>query len=204
MPELTQGRAITLTLDGETLTVRGGRLATRTYSTSATLDLTLDEGAYVVVTGAATITLPPSAPSGWSCTIRHAAGTSAVALAPGSGVTIDAPYDFTTLMPDRAVKVTSNGSDTYYVDGEGSLDPYTMTFPAAGEALIAITRAETIALGSVTSKEADGTAGTGTLTYKKNGTTVSGTTAFAVGDVLTVALASSTTPTAVSIPRYAR
>jgi len=96
------------------------------------------------------------------------------------------------------------GSITYAAfawNGSLELDPYTMTFQEDGSVLIVVTQAETIDLGSVTHVEADGTAGTGTLSYAKNGSAASGSTAFAAGDVLTVTLASSTTPSAVSIPR---
>ena len=117
MPELTAGRAIALSVAGEALTVRVTRWATRTYATSATLDLDLDEGAYVIVTGAATITLPPNAPNGWACAIRHAAGASVVSIAAGAGVTINSPDSLTTITAARAISVTANGSNTYYVDG---------------------------------------------------------------------------------------
>jgi hypothetical protein len=88
-------------------------------------------------------------------------------------------------------------------NGQLALDPYTMTFPDDGTVLIAVARAETIDLANVTHLEVDGTAGTGTLSYTKNNVSASGSTSFAVGDVLGVTLASSTTASAVSIPRYA-
>lgn len=86
-------------------------------------------------------------------------------------------------------------------NGALSLDPYVMSFAADGSQLVVVSRSETLDLGSVTHLEADGTAGTGTLSYKKNGVTATGSTSFTSGDVLEVTLASSTTPSVVSIPR---
>ena len=82
-----------------------------------------------------------------------------------------------------------------------ALDPYVLSFPENGSLLVAVASPETLLLGSVTNVEADGTAGTGTLSYEKNGTAVSSTVSMAAGDVLKVTMASSTTPSAVSIPR---
>jgi hypothetical protein len=98
------------------------------------------------------------------------------------------------------------GTTTYaalVTNGQLALDPYVMTFPDDGTILIAVARAEMIDLGSVTHLEADGTAGTGTLSYTKDGVAASGSTAFTAGEVLGVTLASSTTASAVSIPRFA-
>jgi len=92
---------------------------------------------------------------------------------------------------------------TLVTNGSLRLDPYAISFPEDGTALIVVDRAETIDLGNVRNVEADGTAGTGTLSFKKNGTTATGSTSFAAGDVLEVTMASSTTASAVAIPRYA-
>ena len=86
-------------------------------------------------------------------------------------------------------------------ESEEPLDPYVLAFPDNGAILIAVANAETLLLGSVTNLEADGTAGTGTLSFEKNGAAASGTVSMAAGDVLKVTMASSTTPSAVSIPR---
>ena len=91
-------------------------------------------------------------------------------------------------------------------NGALSLDPYVLSFPTNGTQLAVVTRAETLGLDAVTNVEADGTAGTGTLSFKKNGgadISPLAATAFAAGDVLTVTLASATTASVVSIPRFA-
>jgi len=96
------------------------------------------------------------------------------------------------------------GSVTYAAllyNGSLRLDPYRLSFAEDGDQLIVVDAAETVDLSSVTNVEADGTAGTGTLTFQKNGVSASGSTSLASGDVLKVTLASSTTPTAVLIPR---
>ena len=87
-------------------------------------------------------------------------------------------------------------------NGRLDLDPIGMSFEADGSQLYTFRRAETVGLGDVTNLEEDGTAGTGTLTFARNGTTVTGEQEFAAGQVLKVTLASSTTPTSVSIPRW--
>jgi len=97
------------------------------------------------------------------------------------------------------VASTTYGSLVY--NGTVSLDPYRLSFSQDGSQLIVVDAAETVALGDATNVEADGTAGTGTLSFEKNGVAVSGSTSLADGDVLTVTLSSSTTATAVSIPR---
>ena len=79
-----------------------------------------------------------------------------------------------------------------------------MAFPDDGTILVAIARDETLALGSVTHLEIDGTAGTGTLWLKKDNVTASGDTDFDAGEVLAVTLSGSSTAGTVSIPRYAR
>ncbi len=87
-------------------------------------------------------------------------------------------------------------------NGALSLDPFVLSFADNGAQGVPITRATTLPLGDVTNLELDGTAGTGTLTFKKNsGSDITGNQAFVAGDVLTVTLASSTTPSVVSIPR---
>lgn len=87
-------------------------------------------------------------------------------------------------------------------NGRLDLEPTSMSFTTNEAQLYIAPQAETLDLGNVTNVEADGTAGTGTLTYKKNGVAASGATAFTAGEVLEVTLASSTTASAVSIPRY--
>lgn len=81
------------------------------------------------------------------------------------------------------------------------LESHKLSFDDNGSQLIVFDRPQTLDLGNVVNVEADGTAGTGTLTYQRNGTTVSGVTSFSTGQVLRVTLASSVTPTAVGIPR---
>lgn len=85
------------------------------------------------------------------------------------------------------------------------LDAYRLSFAGNGVQLVVAERAETVLLGSVTNLEADGTAGTGTLTYKRGRAgsvaVVSGDTALEPNDVLEVTMASATTPSAVAIPR---
>lgn len=88
-----------------------------------------------------------------------------------------------------------------YKDGAIRLDSYVLSFADNGSQLVVVTQAETLDLANVSNVEADGTAGTGTLAFEKNGVSASGSTAFAAGDVLKVTLSGSTTPTAVSIPR---
>ena len=88
-------------------------------------------------------------------------------------------------------------------NGVFALDPYVIAFPDDGTVLLPIARAETIALGSVTHLAAAGGAGTGTLSYTKDGAAASGNESFAAGEVLGVTLASSTAASGVSIPRFA-
>jgi hypothetical protein len=100
-----------------------------------------------------------------------------------------------------------DGAVTYgalVTNGSLALDPYVIPFPAAGTALIVVARAETIDLSNALNVEADGTTGTGTLSYAKDGVAISPivSTAFVAGEVLTVTLSGSTTATAGSIPRY--
>ncbi|MCA1806631.1 MAG: hypothetical protein LC687_02030, partial [Actinobacteria bacterium] len=92
--------------------------------------------------------------------------------------------------------VGSEWRGAFVWNGTLALDPIILSFAVDGSQLAVFDRAMTVDLGSVTNVEADSTAGTGTLSYKKNGSTVSGVTAFAVGDVLEVTMASSTTPSA--------
>ena len=87
-------------------------------------------------------------------------------------------------------------------NGRIDLDPFVLSFPSNGAQLVVVDQAQTLDLSDVTNVEADGTAGTGTLSYQKNGSAASGATSFAAGEVLTVTMASSTTPSAVSIPRW--
>ena len=101
------------------------------------------------------------------------------------------------------------GAITYaalITNGRLVLDPYPMTFQEDGTLLVAVTRDETVDLGNVTHLEADGTPGTGTLTFKKNGGSNLALQKidFDAGEVLTVTLTGSSTLSAVSIPRYAR
>ena len=88
-------------------------------------------------------------------------------------------------------------------NGVLELDAREMNFQEDGTIIVPITRSETLDLGDVTHLEADGTAGTGTLSYKKNdGADLAlEPQAFVKGEVLSVTLTSSTTPSAVSIPR---
>ena len=88
-------------------------------------------------------------------------------------------------------------------NGALALDPYVIPFAADGTGLVPVTRAESIDLGSVTHLEADGTAGTGTLAYTKNGVSASGVTSFAAGDVLGVTRTGGSAASSVSIPRTA-
>ena len=90
-------------------------------------------------------------------------------------------------------------------NGVLDLDAREMNFHEDGSIIVPITRAETLDLGNVTNLQADGTAGTGALTYQRGRagelTAASGVTPLEAGDVLVVTLANSTTPSAVSIPR---
>lgn len=101
------------------------------------------------------------------------------------------------------------GTITYgalVTNGTLRLDGHRLSFADNGTQLVVTEQDETVELGSVTNVEADGTAGTGTLTFGKNGpasggTLVSGSTALVAGDVLTVTMTDSTTASAVNIPR---
>lgn len=88
-------------------------------------------------------------------------------------------------------------------NGVFALDPYVIAFPADGTALLPIARGETVALGSVTHLAAAGGAGTGTLSFTKDGAAASGNTSFAAGEVLGVTLSGGSAPSGVSIPRFA-
>ena len=83
------------------------------------------------------------------------------------------------------------------------LDAREMNFQEDGTIIVPITHAERLDLGNVTHFEIDGTAGTGTLSFKKdNGADLALWAAdFAAGEVLAVTLTGSTTPSAVAIPR---
>ena len=88
-------------------------------------------------------------------------------------------------------------------NGVLELDAREMNFQEDGTIIVPITRSETLDFGDVTNLEADGTAGTGVLSYKKNdGADLAlEPQAFVAGEVLSVTLTGSTTPSAVSIPR---
>ena len=122
-PEILAGRGILLVdVEGggegqDELHVVLGRVPVKTISSNYTLDLVEDEHAYIVVTAAATITLPPEAPSGWTCAIRHAAGAAQVTIAPGANVTIDSVDDLLSIISGRAVSVTADIGNAYFLDG---------------------------------------------------------------------------------------
>jgi len=99
----------------------------------------------------------------------------------------------------RRVSATTYG--WLITTGTVELDPLVIDFPADGTALYIVPETMTLDLGGVTNVEADGTAGTGGLTYENDGVSASGSTLFAAGDVLAVILTSATTPSVVSIPR---
>jgi hypothetical protein len=100
------------------------------------------------------------------------------------------------------------GSTTYAFlvsNGSVALPSHAVSFPDDGTVLIASDRDETIDLANAIHKEIDGTAGTGTLTYKKNnGSDISVSTDFDAGDVLAITLSGGTAASTVTIPRYAR
>ena len=83
------------------------------------------------------------------------------------------------------------------------LDAREMTFLEDGTLIVPITSPEVLDLGNVTHLEIDGTAGTGTLSFKKNdGADLAlEPLNFSAGEVLAVTLTGSTTPSAVAIPR---
>jgi len=96
------------------------------------------------------------------------------------------------------------GATTYgalVTNGTIDLDPFVMSFSGDGTQLVVVSQAETLDLSSVTHVEIDGTAGTGTLSYKKNNAAASGSTAFSASDVLAVTLSGSSAASTVSIPR---
>ena len=87
-------------------------------------------------------------------------------------------------------------------NGRLDLEPISMSFEANGSRLYTARQTETLDLSDVTNLEEDGTAGTGTLTFARNGTAVSGVQVFEDGQVLKVTMASATTPSTVNIPRW--
>jgi hypothetical protein len=87
-------------------------------------------------------------------------------------------------------------------NGSLTLDPFVLSFPTNQAHLLPITRRQTLGLDDVTNVEADGTAGTGTLSFKKDdGAIPAQETEFLAGEVLTVTLAGASTPSGVAIPR---
>ena len=83
------------------------------------------------------------------------------------------------------------------------LDPVSFTFDGNYSQLYTARQAETLDLSDVTNLEEDGTAGTGTLSFKRNGGSdlALEPQAFTDGQVLKVTMVSSTTPSSVTIPR---
>jgi hypothetical protein len=87
-------------------------------------------------------------------------------------------------------------------NGTLALDPVVMSFPADGTQLYVVTGNVFLDLGNVTHVQEDGTAGTGSLSYKRNGVGIPAADAlFGPGQVLGVTMTGSTTPSAVSVPR---
>ena len=65
-----------------------GLVNVNSYSADRTLDAEDDLGSHARFTAAATVTIPPGLPLGWSCGIGNATASDTVALAEGSGVTL--------------------------------------------------------------------------------------------------------------------
>ena len=159
---------------------------------------------------ALTLTTSNLAP-GRSMMVRFQGGIGAV------GITLPADWQFISDKPSVVPGAGAIGvlyllsESTIDVDVIASwaqetrvpLDAREMNFQADGTIIVPIVNPERLDLGNVMHLEIDGTAGTGTLSYKKNNGADLALEPlnFSAGEVLAVTLTGSTTPSAVAIPR---
>jgi|GEM_PF-4087352 len=129
--QVTKTGAATLTLDsvitteptpryagggGDTSGLLPKLASVRGYAANASLDEEDDLGAYVRVTGAATITLPDGFPAGWQCVIVNATDAAEVALSAATTLTLPSGFD-PTIQNRRAVTVIHVGSNVWEAHG---------------------------------------------------------------------------------------